>query len=125
MKRPGLLLLVCCICGFASFAQDRQLISGNFDGYRFSQLVREIENQTRYHIYYDSADVDSLEIHLNASELTISELFDSVFKNTQIRYSLGPENQVFVTKQFTIQPALPKNFFNANITDTAQGALLA
>jgi hypothetical protein len=125
MKRPGTLLLVCCICGFASFAQDRQLISGNFDGYRFSQLVQEIENQTPYHIYYDSADVDSLEIHLHANELTIAELFDSVFKNTQIRYSLGPEYQVFVIKQFTIQSALPKNFFNTNITDTAQSALLS
>ncbi|HET7001609.1 MAG TPA: hypothetical protein VFI33_09880, partial [Puia sp.] len=59
------LFLICLSC-FSVNAQNQKLISGNFAGYRFPQLVREIEKQTSYHIYYDSADTDSLEINLNA-----------------------------------------------------------
>ena len=66
------ILVILCLSCFTAMAQNQKLISGNFAGYRFPQLVREIEKQTSYHIYYDSTDTDSLEINLNANELTVA-----------------------------------------------------
>ena len=117
--------MICCVYGFAAFTQDQKLISGNFTGYRFVQFVQEIESQTPYHIFYDSADTDSLELQLNANGLTIQEIFDTIFKHTNIRYTLGPENQVFVTKQYTIQSTFPKNFFTPEKSDSAQNVFFA
>jgi hypothetical protein len=106
------LFVLICLSGLKSFAQDQQMITGNFTGYHFPQLVREIEKQTSYHIYYDSADTDSLEINLSASQLSLQQVFDIIFKNTDIHYAWGSGNNVFISKRYSIQTALPKNFFD-------------
>ena len=109
-------------------AQDQKTISGNFTGYRFPGLVREIESQTPYHIYYDSTDTDSLEINLTADKLSLKQLFDILFKNTDIHYAIGSGNNVFVSKRYSIQTSLPKNFFDPGKTGSdslSQTAFLA
>src|SRR5664279_2433201 len=94
-----IVILLSSYCLTAS-AQNGKYISGNFTGFRFPQLVHEIETQTPYHIFYDSTDTDSLEIKLVANELSLNELLDTVFKNTDIHYALGTGNEVFVTKRY-------------------------
>jgi hypothetical protein len=69
--------------------------------------------------------VDSLEIHLNASELTIAELFDSVFKNTQYSIQPGTGKSGLCNKAIHDSIGSSEKFFNTNITDTAQSTLLA
>jgi hypothetical protein len=119
MRRIQLCVLVIfCISGFTVSAQDQKLITGNFAGYRFPQLVREIEKQTPYHIFYDSLDTDSLEINLNANELSLNQVFDAVFRGTDVHYALSSGNQVFVSKRYSIQTTLPKNFFDPGKSDT-------
>jgi hypothetical protein len=104
-------VILCLFC-FTLSAQDQKLITGNFTGYHFPRLVEEIESQTPYHIYYDSTETDSIEINLNANELSLQQLFDIIFKNTDIHYALGKDNSVFVSKRYTILTTLPKNFFD-------------
>ncbi len=109
-------------------AQDQKSISGNFNGISFPQLVREIETQTDWHIYYDSAETDSIEIILRADRLSLQQVFDIVFKNTDIRYSLSADHTVFVSRRYSIQTSLPKNFFDPGRADSdssSQSALLA
>ena len=93
-------------------AQDNKTITGDFNGYRFPALVRSIESQTSYHIYYDSTETDSLEINLTADQLSLQQLFDIIFKNSDIHYAFGTGNDVFVSKRYSIQTSLPKNFFD-------------
>ncbi len=92
-------------------AQTQNVISGQFNNMHFPRLVQEIEAQTSYHIYYDSTETDSLDININADRFSLQQVFDIVFKNTPIHYSVGNNNEVFVTRQYQIQTALPKNFF--------------
>ena len=106
-------------------AQDNRLISGNFSGYRFSALVKEIERQTPWHIYYDSTDTDSLEINFTANQLTLQQVFNIIFKNTDIHFAFGTDNNVFVSKRYTIQTSLPKNFFDPGKSVTDSSALTA
>jgi TonB dependent receptor/CarboxypepD_reg-like domain/TonB-dependent Receptor Plug Domain len=122
------LYLFSCFFCLAAAAQDQKLISGNFTGYSFPRLVNEIERQTPYHIFYDSAETDSVVINIQADDLTLQELLDKAFKNTDIHYALGSGNQVFVTKHYTIQTSLVKNFFtpgNANGDSSSQTAFFA
>jgi hypothetical protein len=113
MKKVHRFILVAfCLSSFCAGAQDQKLISGNFTGYKFPRLVLDIESQTPYHIYYDSAETDSIEINLTANQLTLQQVFDIVFKNTNIHYALGTDNDVFVSKRYSIQTTLPKNFFD-------------
>jgi hypothetical protein len=119
----GISVFICLSC-FTVNAQEQKLISGNFTGTRFPQLVRAIEGQTPYHIYYDSTQTDSLEINFAANQLTLQQLFDIVFNNTNIHFALGSGNNVFVTRQYTIQTALPKNFFDPNRAGDSTGTVV-
>src|SRR5450755_646133 len=103
------LFVILCMSGMAAEAQDQKTITGNFTGYRFPQLVREIETQTSWHIYYDSTETDSIEINLNANQLSLQQVFDNIFKNTDFHFALGTGNSVFVSRRYSIQTALPKN----------------
>ena len=102
-------------------AQDQKTITGNFRGDRFGVLVFEIEQQTPYHIYYDSTETDSIELNLSADRFTLQQVFDIVFKNTEFHYALMGNN-VFISKRFIIQTALPKNFFDPGKTETDSAA---
>src|SRR4051812_3516787 len=101
-----------CLSFFASSAQDQNLISGNFSGYRFPSLIREIEKQTSWHIYYDSTETDSLEINFTADHLSLKQVFDIIFKNTDIHYAFGSDLNVFISRRYSIQTSLPKDFFD-------------
>ncbi|HEY8733849.1 MAG TPA: carboxypeptidase-like regulatory domain-containing protein, partial [Puia sp.] len=124
------IFVFCLLVSFSltANAQDQKLITGNFNSYRFPQLVHEIELQTAWHIYYDSTETDSVEINLNANKLSLAQVFDIVFRNTDIHYAIGPGNMVFVTRRYSIQTTLPKNFFdsgNGEYDSSAQTALYA
>ncbi|HEX3080127.1 MAG TPA: TonB-dependent receptor, partial [Puia sp.] len=105
-------IVIFCFSQLSLCGQDQQLITGNFTGYQFPSLVREIEKQTFWHIYYDSTETDSLEINFTANRISLQQVFDIVFKNTDLHYAWGTDNSVFVSKRYTIQTALPKNFFD-------------
>ena len=93
-------------------AQGQNTITGDFSDYKFPQLVRVIESQTSYHIYYDSTETDSLEINVHPKQMSLQHLFDLIFKGTDIFYAFGTENEVFVSKRFSIQTTLPKYYFD-------------
>lgn len=112
------LFVILCMSFLTLSAQEQKLISGNFSGYRFPRFVREIEAQTSYHIYYDSTETDSIEISLNVNQQTLQQVFDIIFKNTDIHYAIGNGNSVFVSKRYSIQTSLPKNFFDPGKSDS-------
>ena len=115
------LFVILCTSRVAAVAQDQKTITGNFTGYRFPQLVREIETQTSWHIYYDSTETDSVEINLVANQLSLQQVFDNIFRNTDFHFALGTGNTVFVSRRYTIQTALPKNFFDPGKADNDNG----
>ncbi|MBS1915064.1 MAG: carboxypeptidase-like regulatory domain-containing protein [Bacteroidetes bacterium] len=116
----ALSLLLFCILQVAK-CQDRKLISGNFQNYSFSQLVKEIESQTDYHFFYDSAEVDSLLININVSRITISRLLNEVLQKTSLHYSIDSTGRVFITNNSIIQTTLPNNFFAPGKTTDSSG----
>jgi len=129
MKR---FLLLCfsfiCLALGTSYAQQQKLISGNFTNYKFPELAREIEKQTGFHIYYDSAETDSLEVYLVANGLTLQQVLDNVFRDTDFHFAVAFGNSVFVSRRYSIQTALPKNFFDPgkSVSDSvSQSALFA
>jgi hypothetical protein len=119
------IVIIFCLSGYSAAAQSQNLISGNFTGYRFPALVREIENQTSWHIYYDSTDTDSLEINITADQLTLKQVFEIIFKNTDIHYAWGTDKNVFISKRYTIQTSLPRNFFDPGKSVTDSNSLVA
>src|SRR5580692_273668 len=104
---PFGLIIIFSLSFLSAQSQDQKSITGDFNNISFSQLTREIEAQTNWHIYYDSSETDSIVINLHADHLSLQQVFDAVFKNTDIHYSVTDDNAVFVSKRFSIQTTLP------------------
>jgi hypothetical protein len=112
---PGWLLLSSTVS-----AQEKNRISGDFDGLPFVQFVHEIESRTNFHFFYDLSQVDSLTVTLHVKEKPIQAVLDQALLNSGFHYAVDGDNQVFIVKRYEIQTRLPVSFFEhrANPTDS-------
>jgi hypothetical protein len=121
MRHHYLPLLVLLLVPFTTvFGQDNR-ITGNFQGYSFTHMVSEIEAQTNYHFYFDPAEMDSLHIDLQVNHATLAEVFEQLFKNTEFHYAVDASSNVYVTRRFTVQTALPRHFFDGRSASDTSG----
>ncbi len=116
--RTALLLVVLSNLESTVVAQQKlsTTITGNFDSITFKQLVPMLETQTQIKFYYDSTEVDSMKIHVSTHERTINSILTKVLSKTDFHYFLDSQNNLYITKDDEIQPALPANYFGTNST---------
>ena len=86
-------------------------ISGDFNGLSFKQFVHQVESQSDYHFFYDSAELDSFRVNANINKISIADLLSQVFKKTGFYFSIDSFHYVVVSKHF-IHNDLASNFFN-------------
>jgi len=108
------ILLVCWMrLGFFEVsAQDKKLISGDFQGLSFAQFVNTIESQADYHFYYNISQFDSFSVNLSVKNKPLNIVLDEIFLHTDFHYAIDPQNNVFVVRRYKIEATLPKDFFS-------------
>jgi len=112
----GILLCTLLLQGLGVEAQSPRprLITVKLDSARIGELVEAVESQSDYFFYYDTASFDSLRITLQADREPLGALLDKAFANTDYHYAIGPHDEVFLTRQATIQTA-----FSSGAPDTS------
>ena len=108
--RAGLLMII-IFANFYSPALHAQknaknLISVTFHDAPIQELTEEIELQTNYFFYYDISQFDSLRFNFSVSGEPLGAVLSRAFANTDFFYSIGPHNEVFLTKITAIQTNL-------------------
>src|SRR6188474_1860156 len=104
-------------------SQTRSLISGTYDSAKFNDLVRDIENQTRYHFYYNAGVTDSLRVTMSFQNSEVSPVLGQLFSGTDLHFAIDEHNNIFVTEGREIMAALPDDFFNqGELQNKAQSA---
>jgi hypothetical protein len=88
-------------------AQDQQRVTHDFRGYRFDQFIKELSSNFPYHFYYDPVETDSVVVEVDAHDLPVSKLMDTVFRAAGLHYSVDSGGRVFISRQFQIMTALP------------------
>jgi len=103
-------------------AQERNLVSGDFDSSSFANFVTHIESNASYHFYYDAAEMESFKVTLHFREQTLDSVLNRLFQNTTFNFAIDSVNEVFVTRHVKIQTIFPHDFFTAagNFTDTTK-----
>ena len=91
--------------------QDSTRFTTTFNGVGFTAFVQTIEASSSYHFYYDAQETDSLYIAVKAERSSLPQILDEIFKKTLFHYAIDASNRVFITKKFTINTALPANYF--------------
>jgi hypothetical protein len=97
-------------------AQDSTLITAGFNGARFEEFVREIENQSKCRFYFDKAETDSVVVTAVFEKERLSNVLEQVLKNTSLKYSID-RNRVFITLNAPLQTRLSPDFFNAKVAN--------
>ncbi|HEY4965720.1 MAG TPA: hypothetical protein VII28_04940, partial [Puia sp.] len=92
--------------GLRAQKNAQNLISGTFHDQTIKEFTGEIETQTDYFFYFDTSLFDSLRINLTANRDPLSSVLDQVFAKTDFKYSIGPHNEVFLTKGVFVQTNL-------------------
>ncbi|HVY76541.1 MAG TPA: TonB-dependent receptor [Puia sp.] len=99
-----LMFFLAWFCTPVSAQKDPQnLISGNFQNLTIAQFADEVESQTNYYFYYDSAALDSVSITITADRQSLPALLDRIFAGTTYNYAIDRHLRVFLTRGVAIQ----------------------
>jgi hypothetical protein len=122
MLRSTLSLLLMLCLGTAALAQEEKdtLVTGRFEKVRLTQLLRQVEAQTPYHFYYDSTQIDSIEVTLSVTAQPLSKVLEAVLKGTDIRFSIDRDKRVYLSRTFQIVTTLPAGFAEKEGTPAGQ-----
>jgi hypothetical protein len=96
------------------FAQDKPSAALTLDLHqvRYIDLLKEMEKQTGYRFFYDTADFDTTRIDVNVQAQPLSVVLQSVFSGTGISFSVDRFHHVFIGKGDAINTGLPPGFFD-------------
>ncbi len=112
MKKVSILLVCMLFTVIYVAAQVKPVpITVDFKEATIQDVVKEIESKADYHFYYDAVQFDSVRVTVRASGESVSSILRMAFRNTAFRYSIDPQNNVFLTKGVEILYSLPYGIF--------------
>jgi hypothetical protein len=117
-----LFILILCLC-FCSAARSQQTnlpsVSGNFSDVAVDTFLMQLQSQTYYHFYYDTAQLGPIRINLSVTNQSLKSVLEKAFEHTNIYYAIDRHNNVFVSKGLAVQTTLPEGFFSGKINNKA------
>src|SRR5690349_21765482 len=92
--------IIFSLCGFCSklAAQERNIVSGDFDSTSFVNFVTHIESITSCHFFYEASELDSFKVTLHFKRQPLDSVLNVLFQNTAFHFAIDSVNEVFVTK---------------------------
>ena len=96
--------------------QTRPLITGNFKEIKLGQFIREVESSSGYHFYYDSLQIDSIQVNLTVKDQPLDKVMEKALANTGFNFSIDQYNNVFLIRDIIIKTDLPAGFFGTKTT---------
>lgn len=105
-------MLLTLLVGGSVLAQEGKdtLVTGTFNRVKLTQFLHQVEAQTPYYFYYDSTQVDSIEVSLTATGQPLSKVLADVLKGTDMRFSIDRDKRVYLTRTYQIVTTLPAGF---------------
>ena len=102
-----------------SYAQTPGLprVTGEYRNLSMDTFLRQLEQQTGYHFYYNVLQFDSMQVNLSLKDKPLQDALKTAFAGTGIAFSIDRENHVFINKGITVQTELSKIFFTATAAD--------
>ncbi|NWJ49597.1 MAG: TonB-dependent receptor [Bacteroidetes bacterium] len=99
MKIFAILMLCCTLSVIANSTYSQSTkVNINLKGSTLFDVFREIEKQSEYRFFYHNQQIDILnKIDVVANNTKISDVLESVFKNTNIAYKVMDKHIVLIT----------------------------
>lgn len=104
-----------------SSGQD-QSVSGSFNNASFEQFVRDVESKTSYKFYFNPGHTDSLRVTASPQDQRLEALLNQVLANTELRFVIDADRNVFITHEREILADLPDDFFGTSTRQSSAPA---
>lgn len=114
----GFIFLIFLSIPMLSQGQENS-ITGSFNNVSFEQFAKEIESKTPFRFYFNPAHTDSLRVTATPQNQRIDELLNGVLANTELRFVVDADRNVFITHEREILASLPDDFFGTPSTQSA------
>jgi hypothetical protein len=108
------IITTCCFLLILStaFAQNKQLINGDFRRLNFTRFADTIEASYPYHFYFDQSETDSIKVDVVANNFSVQQLLDTVLKGSSFHFAVDSLNRIFITNKLVVQTNFPSNYFS-------------
>lgn len=97
-------------------------ISGDFRQVSFAEFARQVAATTPYRFYFNPADVDSVQVTLQATAQPASAVIQQALQATKLHFAIDAGYRVYVTAGPAIQTQLPAGFLQPATNITSQPA---
>jgi len=115
MRNRPLSFLICIVLLFTSFVcicQENYRLSGRYSGIYFRDWIQLVEKTIPVKFYYDTVQLDSIRININADNVPLIELMNTIWKETNYQFSLLPGGRAYISdKRHPIITSLSPDFF--------------
>jgi hypothetical protein len=91
---------------------DTPVVTGEFKDLQVEQFLIQLEKQTGYRFYYDTATLDTIKITLSVKEQPLKNVLSLAFAKTSMVYAIDDDKNVFISKDEVVKTELPDDFFS-------------
>lgn len=100
---------------FCSVAKSQQtnlpVISGDFKDVAVDSFLMQLQSQTHYRFFYDTAQLGPVRINLSVTNQSLKQVLEKAFEHTGVYYAIDEHKNVFISKGLAVQTKLPEGFF--------------
>src|SRR5688572_15791837 len=103
MKRGLLLLYFFFLLQVAHSQSARDsVVSGSYQDATVEQFVQDLEQQSGFKFYFDTAQLAGTRINATFTNVSIQNALNAAFKHSNIYFSIDQHRRVYLTKNFQI-----------------------
>ena len=112
--KKALFLVLLLLAGVAGRAQEAgsKPVTVHLGQVAWPELLKELEKQTGYRFFYDTADLDTTKIDCNVDRTPVAKVLDQLFAGTDISFSIDQHEHVFIARGEAIHTDLPPGYFD-------------
>lgn len=93
---------------------NKPLITVSFQNVKVFKFIRDVESQSPYRFYYDSLLIAPTTISVDIKNEPIEKVLEKAFLNTNLKFSIDRQNNVFITDKYQVITTLASGYYNAN-----------
>ena len=112
-----LIALFIVLCSLSASAQET--VSANLNSAPFHELIKIIEQQTSYRLYYKSTWTDSITITINVKQEPVTRVLEQALQETDLQYSIHEKN-IYITKERPLLTELPSDYFQQGLVEKSK-----
>jgi len=93
------------------------LVSVKTDSAGIEKFANEIEKQTGFRFFYDTARLDSVVITIDAQNQPLTKVLELAFAGNDVFYTIDESKHIFLTRGRPLNLLLPEGFFTGGKTN--------